>query len=376
MVRWSWGYHVLLAPAESVEAEAEHTNGQIETGEYHDDPDDDSLLLGDGSRSRDTMVNSIVQESEQSPSGIQAKYASSTLSSSSSIARLHITKQVPDLLATPTTGMMKPREPHSVDEDDDGNEHIISFSSIRSATSDSPQEDPTGVKGIAFRYKRSATDIGERMEHFTLKQASALFARLPVSLRVALSTAGRGLRRFFRGVWALMNPPLWAMFAAIIVASVPALQHLFFSKGSFISNSVTRAITQSGGVAVPLILVVLGANLARNTLPLDPHHTMADDKEERKILMAALVSRMLLPTIIMAPILALAAKYVPISILDDPIFVIVCFLLTGAPSALQLAQICQINGVYMGVMSKLLFQSYVVWSVYDGNIWRLIANLT
>jgi predicted permease len=59
--------------------------------------------------------------------------------------------------------------------------------------------------------------------------------------------------------------------------------------------------------------------------------------------------------------LALAAKYVPVSILDDPIFVIVCFLLTGAPSALQLAQICQINGVYEGVMSRLLFQSYVIW---------------
>src|SRR5438046_4308731 len=78
-------------------------------------------------------------------------------------------------------------------------------------------------------------------------------------------------------------------------------------------------------------------------------------------MLASLISRMLLPTIITAPILALIAKYVPVSIVDDPIFVIVCFLLTGAASALQLAQICQINGVYEGVMSKLLFQSYVIW---------------
>ena len=70
---------------------------------------------------------------------------------------------------------------------------------------------------------------------------------------------------------------------------------------------------------------------------------------------------MLLPTLIMAPVLALFAKYVPVSILDDPIFVIVCFLLTGAPSALQLAQICQINNVYEGVMGRILFQSYVIW---------------
>lgn len=153
------------------------------------------------------------------------------------------------------------------------------------------------------------------------------------------------------------------MLAAIVVASVPWLQRLFFEEGTFIKNSVTRAVAQSGGVAVPLILVVLGANLARNTLPKDPHHSVEDEKEEKKLLIAALISRMLLPTIVMAPLLALAAKYIPISILDDPIFVIVCFLLTGAPSALQLAQICQINGVYMGAMSRLLFQSYVIWYV-------------
>jgi len=136
---------------------------------------------------------------------------------------------------------------------------------------------------------------------------------------------------------------------------------MFFDPGTFLSNSITRAVSQSGGVAVPLILVVLGANLARNTLPKDDTHSMDDPKEERNLLIASLVSRMLLPTIIMAPILALTAKYIPVSILDDPIFVIVCFLLVGAPSALQLSQICQINNVYMGAMSKLLFQSYVIW---------------
>lgn len=161
-----------------------------------------------------------------------------------------------------------------------------------------------------------------------------------------------------------MNPPLIAMVVAIIIASIPPLQRLFFEEGSFVNNSVTAAIKQSGGVAVPLILVVLGANLARNTLPQEARNeTDEDKKEERNLLIAALVSRMLLPTILMAPLLALTAKFVPVSILDDPIFVIVCFLITGAPSALQLAQICQINNVYMGAMSKLLFQSYVVWLV-------------
>lgn len=109
-----------------------------------------------------------------------------------------------------------------------------------------------------------------------------------------------------------------------------------------------------------LILLDVG-NLARNTLPKEPGADILDPAEERKLLIAALVSRMVIPTIVMAPLLALVAKYVPVSIVDDKIFVIVCFLLTGAPTALQLAQICQVNNVYMSVMSKILFQSYVVW---------------
>ena len=158
-----------------------------------------------------------------------------------------------------------------------------------------------------------------------------------------------------------MNPPLWAMLIAVLVASIPSVQRVFFTPGNFLSNSVTRAVKQSGGVAVPLILVVLGANLERSTLPKDVLSDDDDPAEERKLIVASLVARMVLPTVIMGPILALVAKFVPVSILEDPIFIVVCFLLVGAPSALQLAQICQINNVYMGAMSRILFHSYVIW---------------
>lgn len=158
---------------------------------------------------------------------------------------------------------------------------------------------------------------------------------------------------------AIMNPPLWAMLCAVIVASIPKLQSLFFTPGTFIQNSVTRAVSQSGNVAVPLILVVLGANLANNTTSSESANPRAK-KHHNKLLVASIMSRMVLPFLFTAPILAIAAKWLPISILDDPIFVVVCYLLMGAPSALQLAQICQINGVYESVMARILFWSYVV----------------
>ncbi|KAI9814249.1 MAG: hypothetical protein M1827_003415 [Pycnora praestabilis] len=376
LVRWSWGYHILLAPPSKVLGEAEHTNSQIEQGQdrYRDDPeaDDDPDLLvqfssevealqgGRPDNGHRTVPANSNMTGSQSGSDFESggqtpvtrdQYASS-LSSKTSGKDHAAAVGPPDLLCTPANGNVLPSNGL--------NGHITSFPSIRSATPRTEDDIPEGPRGwvprIGMHINRALTSI----KHTVGTNLDNVYDSLPSPIRRGISKVKSGILRFCNGLWAFMNPPLWAMLIAIIVASIPALQKLFFNEGSFLRNSVTRAIGQSGGVAVPLILVVLGANLARNTLPQEQRE-IADEKEDRKLLIASLVSRMLLPTIIMAPLLALAAKFVPVSILDDPIFVIVCFLLTGAPSALQLAQICQINGVYEGVMSKLLFQSYVIW---------------
>jgi hypothetical protein len=240
----------------------------------------------------------------------------------------------------------------------DGNiDGIMSFPRIRN--SDEP-EIPPGMTGVRMRVGRWTRRVKTCTTAYVGGLARRAYGALPPPLQNGLAATYHGWLRACGYLWEFMNPPLWAMLIAILVASIPKLQHVFFEKDSFINNSVTSAVSQSAGVAVPLILVVLGANLARNTQQRDER-----DAEEKQIgtrlLIASLISRMVLPTIIVAPILALMAKYVPISILDDPIFVVVCFLITGAPTALQLAQICQINGVYENVMSRILFQSYVIW---------------
>jgi len=247
------------------------------------------------------------------------------------------------------------------------------------AADDTPDRPPSRMQA----YKQSAADAVHRVEHKIdnrwdkIKQSSitqalafsswarstsaAVFHALPAPLQKGLSQLGGGMKMVAVNIWACLNAPLAAILCSVLVATVPPLQRFFFTPGTFVNNSVSRAITQSGGVAVPLILVVLGANLARNTLPDEGEKPLEYKREERNMLISALVARMLLPTIIMAPILALTAKYVPISILGDPIFIIVCFLLSGAPSALQLAQMCQVNGVFVGAASRLLFHSYVIW---------------
>lgn len=163
--------------------------------------------------------------------------------------------------------------------------------------------------------------------------------------------------RFVEGFFRFMNPPLYAMLVSIVIASIPALQNLFFTSGTFVSNTVTKAINQLGSVSIPLILIVLGSNLypSKDIPPAS--------KNYKKIIIGSLLSRMILPSIILLPIIALCVKFFRISILDDPIFLLVAFILTTSPPAIQLSQITQLNNIYQKEMSGVLFWGYVVFSL-------------
>lgn len=344
LVRWTWGYNVLLAPAEKFTEEQGGTKQISESergrGQYRDDPDEEERLISpirsdlDDSDDDSTRVGTspATINGTKSPSGM------GKLSSRSSLSGRDIT-------AGPNNGNVAP---------DDN-----LFSSNGPLQKGNEAEGP--VSGSGNKVWNVALNGVRKLGRGVRAIGSAIFSIFPNPVQKVMSKTWSFCARFVGGVWEFMNPPLWAMLVAILVASIPPVQHAFFDDGTFLRNSVTRAIEQSGGVAVPLILVVLGGNLARNTLPRATSGDISDAALERKLLIASLVSRMLIPTILMAPLLALTAKYIPVSILDDKIFIIVCFLLTGAPTALQLAQICQINNVYMPVMSNILFQSYVIW---------------
>ena len=366
LLRWSWGYNVLLKPPHEYEDDHAIEDGNqnpthlIEEGRYRDDPEEEE-------------AHDILKKGNTSDyaSGSSGAHSPETVSSSSS--SVHDQAMKGEVLPTPANGNIVGKGPGNMGGQQAPSretlrrrptDHMTQFPSYHSLAPQRTNDSATGAKGYLYHLQETLRQRTRKANTALATFFHNLFRRFPTPMQKVLSTVGNYSYRFLDAIYQNMNPPLWAMLAAVIVASVPALQHLFFDKGTFVNNSVSRAIAQSGGVAVPLILVVLGANLARNTLPRDELATTADEKkEESKLLYASLISRMLLPTLCMAPFLALFAKFVPVSILDDPIFIIVCFLLTGAPSALQLAQICQINNVFMGTMSRLLFQSYVIWYV-------------
>ena len=361
LVRWSWGYHVLLAPKDKY---VEYNGERIEEGRYAGDAmgseETDNLLQSDNeedseghrSSASDTYEPAgrtpVVNLSRSSLADLSEEDGNTTPRKSANGNGKHHYR----------TSSARPSTSDTFHDDVDGtrDQSIMSFPRIRN---NEEADIPEGIRGVPKRCGLWAKRTKATVSAAITRRSQETYARLPRPLQRTVDFSQVCASKANNFLWEFMNPPLWAMLFAVIVASVPDLQRLFFEEGSFIKNSVTSAVSSSAGVAVPLILVVLGANLARNTQKRD-----AEPEEAvigTKLLVASLVCRMLLPTLIMAPVLALFAKYVPVSILDDPIFVIVCFLLTGAPSALQLAQICQINSVYENVMSKILFQSYVIW---------------
>lgn len=171
-----------------------------------------------------------------------------------------------------------------------------------------------------------------------------------------------------KGFLAFMNPPLYAMLISIIVASVPVLQKQFFYSDSFIHNTLTQSIAQLGLVSIPLILIVLGSNLCPSEDIPPP------SKHYNKIVFASLLSRMILPSMVLLPIIAICVKYVNISILDDPIFLIVAFVLTVSPPAIQLSQITQLNGIFQKEMAGVLFWGYVILTL-PTTIFIVVASL-
>lgn len=370
LLRWSWGYNVLLAPPETYTIEEGGTKqpdaAERGRGTFRDSVDSDNEQRRLLSPSYDAQYNSDdFEEDAETRVGTESPTmsksdgfktprtphdASAGTSRNSSSRDLTVSAvAVPDEMATPTNGMIA------------GHGTIDIPTWLKHPDNRKYDEECGGIKGYLNKGKNEIRFASLKVGHSVKSVAQSLFASLPHRLQKILSAIADRNRRFLAGLAEFMNPPLWAMLVAILVASVPKLQHLFFDQGTFLRNSVTRAVEQSGGVAVPLILVVLGGNLARNTIPRDPAAATTDPKEEKKLLIASLISRMLLPTIVMAPFIALLAKYLSISILEDKIFIIVCFLLSGAPSALQLTQISAQNNVFPGLMSQILFQSYVIW---------------
>jgi auxin efflux carrier family protein len=136
-----------------------------------------------------------------------------------------------------------------------------------------------------------------------------------------------------------MNMPLWAMLVAVLIALYPRLQHyLFFEKDGFIRGSVIYAIQTCGDVSIPLILVILGANIANEDEPHSVEDSQTDPvidskwpwtQRQRAIILAVATRMIIVPvTFLLSKIQAYQiADYLPF---DDPCCVMGCAISHGS----------------------------------------------
>jgi predicted permease len=372
LVRWTWGYRILLKPPEMYKdnevEESERTGHRIEGG-YTDYEDESSRPLVDdmsdhGSSGTSTPTSptssSPFQDSGSATPMNRKHYTQSTSSCSCSDTCNDEAHFHPNANTMPTPANGNAPVSYGIGFNYGSHNGVLNGHSNGPFKFHWPQEEfPAGPQGWWKRliaYSKSATRLAWANVAAASLWVSTVVSKPFVWMFHALpNPVQRFLSAFANAIWENLNPPLLALVAAFPVVLIPKLKH-FLYEVDVVQHTLISAIRQGGDVAVPLIIVVLGANLARSTQA----QTSGDDpKLESKLLKASLVARMLLPMIVMAPILSLTARFLPFNILGDPIFIIVCFLLSGAPSALQLAQICQINNIYLGVMTRLLFHSYV-----------------
>ena len=338
VVRWSWGYHVLLGPRKECEELDDGTLAE----EANTDRGDSDTENGRGiMQAKDTAG-----DLSNGTAALDQPYPGSTLRYSTCTPPYCLDRPYTATSTTTTSTSTSTSATLMVSNEARSLSQETLVSETRSTQPDGNDTSSNPPAGLAA--------------HPPLDKAS--HSQTPISRpRKVWQCISKVAVKVYTAIIAFMNPPLWAMLIAITIASIPPLKNIFFSQGTFIHSSITRAVGQLGNVAVPLVLVVLGASLGSNGATTEPSpSSVRAARQNNKLLIASLLSRMVLPFIIMAPLLAVAAKYLPISILGDPIFVVVCYLLVGAPSALQLAQICQINGIYETVIARIMFWSYVV----------------
>lgn len=198
--------------------------------------------------------------------------------------------------------------------------------------------------------------LGEQIESRTGDDLESLasFRDEQRSHKLKLIDAVLGFTKKIRNY---MNPPLYAMLLSIVVALISPIKDLFYGEDSFVKNTATSAVDRIGSLSIPLILIILGASLYPDCNAPQKIHN------HKRLVLGSIIGRMVIPPCAILPAITFCSKYLKISILTDPVFILVAFILTVSPPAIQLTQITQLNDFFEGEMVAVLFWGYVVFAL-------------
>lgn len=164
------------------------------------------------------------------------------------------------------------------------------------------------------------------------------------------------LGRIARKINSFMSPPLYAACLALLVRLSP-LKHLLYDKQWLLYPCLTKGIETCGKAAVPIILTCLGAQLTciwQSQQPTSP--------TIKKPVNTVMLVRFVLMPFFVVPIVVAFVRFGSqwSTLATDPVFAIMMIVLGCSPTAINLVQITQVNGIFEEEMLRMLFYSYGV----------------
>ncbi|KAF9197436.1 hypothetical protein BGZ49_002110, partial [Haplosporangium sp. Z 27] len=233
------------------------------------------------------------------------------------------------------------------------------------------------------------------------------------------------LYRILKNVQTLMTPPLVTAVLALFVGLIPGLHSLFMDRDSDIYSFIIRPLETCGKAAVPMILLCLGAQVtdfasqskksspsatssAEPSLHEETQDSGGDEEEtigERQPLLSGtagststvtsstdqtkhrssrplssivpipfiLISRMLLVPLMALPLIIFCPEDLSPHVTSDPVFRLSLVVMISSPTAINLIQICQINGYLELPMAGVLFWSYCVVGLPSVLTWAVVG---
>ncbi|KAK3834844.1 MAG: auxin efflux carrier [Linnemannia elongata] len=165
----------------------------------------------------------------------------------------------------------------------------------------------------------------------------------------------------------LLQPPLVTAIVALIVGLIRPLHHILMDPDSKVFIFLIRPLDTCGRAAVPMILLCLGAQV------LSFDNNPEEKSNPNNPVPFILFCRMFLSPLITLPAILLVPNSLSPALLGDPIFRLTMVMLSASPTAVNMMQICQINGFFEKKMARLLFWSYCVVGVPGILVWVMVA---
>ncbi|KAF9104018.1 hypothetical protein BGX29_002549 [Mortierella sp. GBA35] len=251
------------------------------------------------------------------------------------------------------------------------------------------------------------------------------------TLGTETTTWASRLIKMLKKARGVLQPPLVTAIVALIVGLIRPLHHILMDPDSKVFIFLIRPLDTCGRAAVPMILLCLGAQVLSfdssprgsnsssssssgsstassrssdesspllshsNTAatlavqkPTQCHHrhmefglshskgspsTTIITMKNHNPVPFILFCRMFLSPLITLPAILLVPNSLSPELLGDPIFRLTMVMLSASPTAVNMMQICQINGFFEKKMARLLFWSYCVVGVPGILIWVMVA---